>query len=159
MENNDVKKEVINIKVTESDLARKGFEIEEDKLKRKKVKLYIFKGVSYGEAEKFDNYTLKMIRLKIKFTDDLSKYLPVNMAVKELLETLDVDIELFEMFLHKFYSKPTVSHIVGPIKELYKVKPIGSLLKVMELEYHQFEYLVKFLKYLCYEGLTKEELL
>jgi hypothetical protein len=150
-----VQHEVIDIKLpSESGV---GYRIELDKLNNKKVNIRFFKGISYGRQEMFELERLIMLRVKIQFLGDLSKYIPIDgLAAKESIQSIDIDLDLIEVFFNRKLKKQQVQKLLSPIVDRYLGSNVGQYLSTIQMTYGEFTELVSFLQYLSYEPFKNE---
>jgi len=150
-----VKHEVIDIKLpSESGV---GYRIELDKLNNKKVNIRFFKGISYGRQEMFELERLIMLRVKIQFLGDLSKYISIDgLAAKESIQSIDIDLDLIEVFFNRKLKKQQVQKLLSPIVDRYLGSNVGQYLSTIQMTYGEFTELVSFLQYLSYEPFKNE---
>jgi len=146
------KKEQFNelrIKIPSDEFLYNKYDVIKDSMDRIKIRLNIFKGVSYSNPDDYIGGKLKMIRLKV----DLTNLIKINalsfsdLAVKDNIENFDIQFELFEEFLLKRYRSRTVRKALMPIWEKYDGSKPGTYLGSVYLTYQDFVALNEYLKY------------
>ena len=120
----------------------------------------IFKGVAQADMDHYTSGKLDMIRLRISFMGDLSKYIPVDgLASKNVIESLDIELFLIEYFFKKKMSRNEIVRMLSPVHEMYKVKQIGQFLGSITIDYETFTALVTYLQYLSFETFKSGDVL
>lgn len=139
---------------------QKGYQVSHDKLNGKLVKIYFYKGFALGAVDWMMSGKLIMVRLRIRFMGDLSKYIPVDALVsKNMVEEVDIDFSLIEHFFGLKMDKYNVQKLLSPLYERCKFKNIGENIGTITVDYETFTKLVTFLQYLSFETFKKEDLL
>lgn len=144
-----VTKETIDIKIPAS--AGVGYHIELDSISNKKVNLRFFKGVSHAEREMFELERLIMIRIRVQFVGDLHKFVPIDtLAAREVIQSVDIDLSLLEIFFNKKQKGRETTRLMSPIVQNYLGNITGQYLGTIQMTYGEFTDLVNFLQYLSH---------
>jgi hypothetical protein len=140
-------KKVVDIKIKPKPL---GYEVSHDERDSQIVNLHLFKG-KVSALDLFESGRTLMFRVKIQFAGNLAKYLPIDAAAaKETIETVDLDIELLEVFFKKKQSAQAVRAMFAPLVDKYPGVQIGQFIGSIRLEYGIFTEFVNFIQYLSY---------
>lgn len=140
--------------------SQKGYTIDIDSLNRKKVKIYFYKGTSLADVENIITGKLLMVRVKIQFVGDLSKYIPIDGLVsRNIVEGVDIDFYLIEHFFLLKMEKYHVTRLLTPLWEMCKYKKIGEFIGSITIDYEKFTSLVTYLQYLSFETFRREDVL
>jgi hypothetical protein len=139
----------------------KSHELLTDSLKRKKVRIFLFKGLPVASRELIEtdvsSKKLRLVRLFIDFMQLKDKVSIDMLTVKDNIEQIDIDLSLLEFFLRRHYDKWVVTRILTPIVERHDAGKIGDIIGSLTLEYHQYLDLVKFLEHLLKEPLKTDD--
>jgi len=149
MEERQVQRKKVDIKVKPQPKTP-GFEIKQDTFDREYVILHLYKG-KVSALDLYEKGKTIMFRVRIQFTGDLAKYLPIDAsAAKETVETIDLDLELMEVFFKKKESSQAVRNMFSPMVEKYPVSKVGQELGTVKINYAIFTEFVAFIQYLSY---------
>jgi len=122
----EMKREQVNLKIAPppKDI---GYEITHDDRQSQIVELYFYKG-KVSALDLFETGRTLMFRVKIKFTGNLAKYIPIDaVAAKETIETVDIDLELLEVFFKRKQSAQSTRIMFAPLVDKYPSLAIGQL--------------------------------
>jgi hypothetical protein len=145
--------EVVQVAMTKHGTVRNALR------KKESVIMNLYKGQSYLEPSKLISQPV-MFRVRVQFVGDLAKYLPVDSAAaKEVIETVDIHYELMEYFFSRRSTRSEVKAKLHPLVDQYFAKNIGDRVGTIEMGHSDFAEFVSFMRYLCYEPLTKKEVL
>lgn len=148
-----VQKKTINLSVKAKD---PGYEITQDHLDNQLVILHFYKG-KISALDLYESGRTLMFRLKIQFTGNLAKYIPIDaVAAKETIETIDLDLELLEIFFKKRETSQAVRSMFSPMVDKYQGVKIGERVGDIKLPYGVFTEFVNFIQHLAYAPFGKE---
>ena len=148
-----------DVKVT-SPKVMKSHELLVDSLKRRKVRLYFYKGqpIAGRELTETDVFSkkLRLIRLKVDFMS-LKDFVSIDMlTVKDNIEQLDIDFSLLELFFKRYFDRWQMARLFAPLIEVYDASSEGALIGDITFEYQQYLELVNFLEFLLKEPLKTD---
>jgi len=154
-----VKQKTKDVKVSDVKVL-KSHELLTDDLKKRKIKLYLYKGIPVASREFVEtdvsNKKVRLIRIKVDFMK-LSNRLSIDMlTVKDNIETIDIDLQYLELFFKKYFDQWMLVKLFTPIVERHDALPVGSLVGTVTLEYGQFIDFVKFLEFMLREPLVND---
>jgi len=134
-----------------------------DKLKNRKIRLYLYKGqpLASRELTETDNQgkKLRLIRLRIDFMQIKDKVNVADLAIKDNIETVDIDLRYLEIFLKRYFDEWQLRRLLTPIVEKHDALPIGALVGKLVLDYGQYIQLVKFLEFMLQEPIKNDKCL
>ena len=138
----------------------KSHEVLTDSLKRKKIKLFLYKGIPVASKELTETDVsykkLRLVRIKVDFMQ-LSNNVSIDMlVVKDNIEHIDIDLSYIELFLKRHFDQWAVNKILTPIIEKHDAFPYGALVGVLVLPYHQYLDFVNFIEYMLHEPLKND---
>lgn len=153
MEDKKVNYQSVDVKIKPKPL---GYEIKQDDLNNQFVNIHLFKG-KVSALDLVERGKTVMFRIKIQFTGNLATYLPIDAAAaKETIETIDLDLELLEVFFKKKETSQAVRAMFSPMVEKYSSFKIGQKLGTIKVTYDIFNEFVVFIRYLSYAPLTEK---
>ena len=160
MKQRKVNKQEVSIKAqTKKQL--KSHELLTDNLKRKRIRIYLYKGEPIASKELVEtdvsDKKLRLIRIRVDFMQ-LRDNISIDMlTVKDNIEQLDIDFKLLEQFFRRYFDSYQMRKLFAPLIDLYDYANTGDLIGDITLEYHQFIELVNFLEFLLKEPLKNDK--
>lgn len=143
----DVQYEQVDVKIPVPEL---GYEITLDDINNKIVKLHLYKGKTSAQ-DIFELGRVIMFRVKIQFVGDLSKYLPIDAAAaRETIETVDLDLDLLEIFFKKKQKTQAVKRMFSSMVDTYMGVSVGHKVGTITMSYKNFSEFVVFIRYLSF---------
>jgi len=138
----------------------KSHELLTDEVKRKKVRIFMFKGMPIASRELVEtdvsHKKVRLVRLLIDFMQ-LKQNVSVDMiTVKDNIEQLDIDLSYIELFLKRHFDKWSNARILNPIIEKHDVANIGDVIGSLTFEYHMYLDFVKFIEFMLKEPLKND---
>ena len=132
-----------------------------DSLKRRRIRLYLYKGQPIAGRELAETDVsakkLRLIRIKVDFMQ-LSDKVSIDMlAVKDNIEQVDIDFSLLELFFKRYFDKWQMARLFSPLLDVYDISPPGAKIGDITLEYGQYLELVSFLEFLLKEPLKNDK--
>lgn len=123
------------------------------------VKLNLFKG-EHKMGHIYDKDVKIMIRIKVHFSDNLAKYVDLHKKfVKETIESVDMDLDLLQIFLNENNTPAQVSSIVHALRDTHSSVPIGEFVGSIMFPEKEFLRFIKFMKHLSYDTFNDENIL
>ena len=139
----------------------KSHELLTDNLKRRKIKIYLYKGTPIASRELIEtdvsNKKLRLVRIRVDFMKLYDKVSIDMLVVKDNIETIDIDLRYLELFFKRYFDRWLLVKLFAPIVEKHDALPPGSLIGELVLEYGQFVEFVKFLEFMLREPLTHDK--
>lgn len=127
-----------------------GYEISIDDLNKQIVRVHLYKG-KISALDLYESGKIIMFNLKIQFTGNLSKYIPIDAsAAKETIETVDIDLEFLELFFRKTETQSSIRAMFSPLVNKYHGVLIGQKVGTITLSYAKFTEFVNYIQYLSY---------
>ena len=153
MQEKKVVREEVNVTIKAPEL---GYEVSLDDLNKKVVNVHLYKGKCSAQ-DVFELERTIMFRLKIQFVGNLAKYIPIDAAAaRETVETIDLDLDLLELFFCKKETSKTVKIKFGPIVDKYLASAVGKHIGTLTMSYEEFTELVVFIRYLSYASFSND---
>jgi hypothetical protein len=141
----------------------KSHEVITDKLNRKKVKIFVYKGKPVASKEFTDgtdrsDRRLRLFRLKVDFLGLKNEISVENLiAVKEFVESVDIDHTILEYIFSQFFDRREKARkLIAPLLEVYDSAKEGQLIGDITLDYSDFEKFVKFLSFITTEPMKRD---
>ena len=151
----EITKKQVNIKIKPPP-KDPGFEITHDHRENQLVLLHLYKG-KVSALDLYESGKTIMFRLKIQFVGNLAKYIPIDaVTAKETIETVDIDLELLEVFFKKRESAQSIRAMFSPLVDKYPGVNIGQLVGTLKVNYGIFTEFVNFIQFLSYEPFRKD---